>query len=129
MSERKPDTAREWVDPDDAPEWTNEMFDMAEFAIGGRVIRQAKGALTANGMQRIRPPAIDIGAARVPRGLVRVYARMGEGGRAMAKKSTGTKAAKAASDTLNDDRTADKSKTAAASALSQVEKSKKKPKK
>ena len=42
----------------------------------------------------------------------------------MAKKSTGEKAASAASDTLKDGRTADKSKTAAASALSQVEKKK-----
>ena len=39
MTERKPDTAQEWVDPDDAPEWTDEMFDQAEFSVGGKVIR------------------------------------------------------------------------------------------
>jgi uncharacterized protein (DUF4415 family) len=33
-------------DPDDAPEWTDEMFDRAEFAIGGKVIRPATGTLT-----------------------------------------------------------------------------------
>jgi len=44
----------------------------------------------------------------------------------MAKKTTGSKAAKAASDTLRDGRTAEKSKTAAGSALSQVENRKKK---
>lgn len=46
----------------------------------------------------------------------------------MAKKSTGKKAASAASDTMTDGRTAAKSKTAAASALSQVEKPKGKKK-
>lgn len=44
----------------------------------------------------------------------------------MANKTTGTKAAKAASKTLSDGRTAKASKTAAGSALSQVEKKKKK---
>lgn len=44
------------------------------------------------------------------------------------KKTTGEKAGKAASDVLRDDRTAKKSKTAAGSALSQVEREKEKPK-
>jgi hypothetical protein len=53
MTERKPDTDREWVDPDDAPEWTDEMFDHAEFAIGGKLIRPATGILTADGIRPI----------------------------------------------------------------------------
>ncbi len=44
----------------------------------------------------------------------------------MAKKTTGKKAATAASKTMSDGRTGKASKTAAASALSQVEKKKKK---
>jgi hypothetical protein len=28
-----------WVDPDDAPEWTHEMFDRAEIRIGDKVIQ------------------------------------------------------------------------------------------
>jgi hypothetical protein len=56
MSERKPDTVGEWVDPDDAPEWTDEMFDHAEFSIGGKVIRPATGILTAEGMRPIAAP-------------------------------------------------------------------------
>lgn len=44
----------------------------------------------------------------------------------MPKKTTGTKAASAASDVLRDKRTSQKSKTAAGSALSQVEKKGKK---
>jgi hypothetical protein len=53
MTESKPDTDREWVDPDDAPELTDEMFDYAEFSIGGKVIRPATGALTKHGMRPI----------------------------------------------------------------------------
>lgn len=53
MTERKPDTDREWVDPDDAPEWTDEMFDQAEISVGGKVIRRATGVLAKDGMRRI----------------------------------------------------------------------------
>ncbi len=51
---------------------------------------------------------------------------MSEMFRNMAKKVTGTKAAKAASKVLRDGRTSEASKTAAGSALSQREKGKKK---
>jgi len=53
MTERKPDTDRGWVDPDDAPELTEEMLDQAEFSIGGKVIRPATGVLTKDGMRPI----------------------------------------------------------------------------
>ncbi|HEX8240823.1 MAG TPA: BrnA antitoxin family protein [Allosphingosinicella sp.] len=33
-------------DSDESPEWTDEMFDRAEFAIGGKVVRPATGTLT-----------------------------------------------------------------------------------
>lgn len=33
-------------DPDDAPPWTKEQLDRAEFAIGGKIIRPATGTLT-----------------------------------------------------------------------------------
>jgi hypothetical protein len=41
MSKSKPVSDPNWVDPDDAPEWTDEMFDRAEFKIGDTVIRPA----------------------------------------------------------------------------------------
>ena len=53
MTERKPDTDREWIDPDDAPEWTDEMFEQAEYSVGGKVIRPATGVLTKDGMRPI----------------------------------------------------------------------------
>ena len=50
MSAKKDDTDPDWIDPDydpdDAPEWTDEMFDRAEFAIGDKVIRPATGTTT-----------------------------------------------------------------------------------
>lgn len=39
-------SAREWVDPDEAPGWTDEMRERAEVRIGDRVIRPATGTLT-----------------------------------------------------------------------------------
>ena len=112
MSENKPDSEAAWRDPDDAPEFTDAMFDAAEFAIGGRVVRA----------QRKRAVAVDLSRYRaIPKALTGgVYAMAG------GKKTTSPKAAKAASKTLRDGRTAKASKTAAGSALSQREKPKKK---
>jgi hypothetical protein len=31
-----------WIDPDDAPEWTDEMFDRAEIRIGDKIIRRGR---------------------------------------------------------------------------------------
>ena len=45
-----------WVDPDDAPELTEEVAARAQISIGGKIIREATGTLTKAG----RPP---IGAA------------------------------------------------------------------
>lgn len=42
MSESKPSSESNWVDPDDAPEWTDEMFDRAEIRIGDKVIRRGR---------------------------------------------------------------------------------------
>jgi uncharacterized protein (DUF4415 family) len=42
MTESKPITESSWVDPDDAPEWTQDMFDRAEMRIGDTVIRRGR---------------------------------------------------------------------------------------
>jgi uncharacterized protein (DUF4415 family) len=45
------------LDPnDDAPELTDEMFEIAEFSIGGTVIRPATGYLGPNGVVKGSPP-------------------------------------------------------------------------
>ena len=42
MDASKPNSESNWVDPDDAPEWTQEMFDRAEIRIGDKVIRRGR---------------------------------------------------------------------------------------
>lgn len=57
MSESKPNSAADWLDPaDDAPELTDDMLEIAEFSIGGKVVRPATGYLGPNGVVRGRPP-------------------------------------------------------------------------
>lgn len=57
MNASKTNTGTAWLDPaDDAPELTDEMLDIAEFSIGGKVIRPATGYLGPNGVVRGRPP-------------------------------------------------------------------------
>jgi len=57
MDASKP-ASSEWIDPDDASEWTDEMFAHAEYAIGGVVIRPATGVLTKDGMRPIGRPSL-----------------------------------------------------------------------
>jgi uncharacterized protein (DUF4415 family) len=52
MSENKRASGSGWVDPDDAPEWTEEMFDRAEIRAGNKLVRPATGTLAKAG----RPP-------------------------------------------------------------------------
>jgi uncharacterized protein (DUF4415 family) len=46
---KKRNTKTSWVDPDDAPELTDEFFDRAQIAIGDTIIRPANGTLTKPG--------------------------------------------------------------------------------
>jgi uncharacterized protein (DUF4415 family) len=66
MSANKPDTAASLLDPaDDAPEWTDEMFEIAEHRIGDTVIRPATGYLGPNGVVRGRPPSRGVAKRQV----------------------------------------------------------------
>jgi hypothetical protein len=56
MTEKKSDTDHAWHDPDDAPELTDEMLDIAEISIGGKVIRPARGVLGPDGVIWNEPP-------------------------------------------------------------------------
>jgi uncharacterized protein (DUF4415 family) len=51
MIENNGNLPKDW-DDDDLPEWTDDQFDRAQFSIGGKVIRRARGTLTRPG----RPP-------------------------------------------------------------------------
>src|SRR3954447_17377576 len=43
MRRKKSGTATGWVDPDDAPELTEEMLDRADFYIGNKLIKRGRG--------------------------------------------------------------------------------------
>ncbi len=49
MSVSSNDTATDWVDPDDAPELTDEWFDKAALMIGDTVIRRGRPPLAQTG--------------------------------------------------------------------------------
>ena len=46
----------DWIDPDDAPELTEELAKVAELSVGGKVIRPATGYLGPDGVVKGRPP-------------------------------------------------------------------------
>ena len=54
MTEKKRDTKRSWND-DDIARWDDDVFERAEIAVGGKVVRKATGTLTKRG----RPPIGD----------------------------------------------------------------------
>jgi uncharacterized protein (DUF4415 family) len=45
-----------WIDPDDAPEWTEEMFRRAELRAGDSVVRPASGTVARVGRPRLANP-------------------------------------------------------------------------
>jgi uncharacterized protein (DUF4415 family) len=49
-------TSPGWTDPDDAPEWSNDVFDRAELREGDRVLRPAQGTLTRRGRPKSENP-------------------------------------------------------------------------
>lgn len=52
MSKSSLPTTEAWIDPDDAPEWTEDQFRRAALIVGGVEIRPANGTWTRPG----RPP-------------------------------------------------------------------------
>ncbi len=42
MIVNKPDMKKDWVDPDDAPELTDEWFDTADLKINDRLVRRGR---------------------------------------------------------------------------------------
>ena len=57
MAEVGRDAEGNRMDPDDAPEWTDKMFEVAAFKSGDEVIRPATGYLGPNGVVRGTPPS------------------------------------------------------------------------
>jgi uncharacterized protein (DUF4415 family) len=78
MSAKKKSLDDSW-DPDTAPEWPDDVWDRAQIAIGGKVIREATGTLTKRG----RPPVGDEPKQQVTLRLapkvIRYFKESGEG--------------------------------------------------
>jgi uncharacterized protein (DUF4415 family) len=56
MTANRKDTPSEWVDPDEGPEWTDEMFDRAAIYKAGKLVRAATGTLTKPGRPKLANP-------------------------------------------------------------------------
>lgn len=56
MQKNEDTTKRKWVDPDDAPEWSDDVFERAELRKGNEVLRPAAGTLTKRGRPRLDNP-------------------------------------------------------------------------
>lgn len=56
MPENEKPTREPWIDPDDAPEWSTEVFERAEIRNGDQVLRPATGTLTRRGRPRLEQP-------------------------------------------------------------------------
>jgi len=57
MPAKRRGSKRVRVDPDDAPEWTQEQFERAEIAVGGKLLRPAQGTLTRSRGRPKKPDA------------------------------------------------------------------------
>jgi uncharacterized protein (DUF4415 family) len=67
MNENAKAITPEW-DDDDLPEWTEEMFDHAQYNVGDKVIRPATGVLTKDGLKIVAPFVIPTPKGRPPQG-------------------------------------------------------------
>lgn len=56
MTANGKDTSSGWTDPDDAPEWPDDVFDRAALHDGDKLVRPAQGALTRRGRPRLDSP-------------------------------------------------------------------------
>ena len=56
MSGKEKSTSPGWIDPDDAPEWTDDVFERAALHHGDKLIRPAQGTLTRRGRPRLETP-------------------------------------------------------------------------
>lgn len=56
MPKSAPTTSPGWVDPDDAPTWSADVFERAEHRKGDEIVRPASGTLTKRGRPKLDNP-------------------------------------------------------------------------
>ena len=77
MSGKNKNLPSDW-DDDDLPEWTDEQFDLAQFSIGGKVIRPAKKAWTHPGRPLSENPKKQI-TLRLDPDVIEKFRALGKG--------------------------------------------------
>lgn len=77
MSANKKPLPPDWND-DDAPEWTDDMFDRAEIQVGKRIVRPANGTLTRRGRPKSDLPKQQV-TLRLDRAVLDGFRRTGPG--------------------------------------------------
>lgn len=78
MTENKPVIDDSWIDPDDAPEWTEEHFRHAQFSVGGKVIRKAVGTFSHPGRPVSANPKKQV-TLRLDPDVIEAYRKTGKG--------------------------------------------------
>ncbi len=56
MPAKEQSIATGWTDPDDAPEWTDDVFERAAVYHGDKLIQPAQGTLTRRGRPKLESP-------------------------------------------------------------------------
>lgn len=78
MPESSTSTESSWIDPDDAPEWTDDQFERAEIRDGDKIIRPANGTLTRPGRPKSEDPKQQI-TLRLDRAVLEKLRESGPG--------------------------------------------------
>ena len=79
MSAKERPMNRSWIDPDDAPELTEEIASRAQISIGGKVVRKATGTLTKAGRPPIGDAPKEQVTLRLPRAVLAHFKAGGPG--------------------------------------------------
>jgi uncharacterized protein (DUF4415 family) len=56
MPGNEKNTGKRWVDPDDAPEWSKDVFERAARWEGGKLVQAGEGTLTRRGRPKLENP-------------------------------------------------------------------------
>jgi uncharacterized protein (DUF4415 family) len=67
-----------WTDPDDAPEWTDDVFDRAAIYDGHKLIRPAQGTLTRRGRPKLETPKRQV-TLRLDQDVIDAFRKTGPG--------------------------------------------------
>jgi len=78
MNESKKKSKKPWIDPDDAPEWTDDQFDRAAIWDGNELVRPADGTLTRPGRPKLPNPKQQV-TLRLDRIVLETFKATGAG--------------------------------------------------